>query len=196
MKIAGIILAAGFSRRMGKNKYHLLLGGWELYQYGADLLERLPLAKRLIVTNDAEIARYCIGKGIHPVSNGNAAEGKASSIRAGVDAAGQVDGYFFMTADQPLVSAVSCQKILEAQEAEPEKIIQPVYGGKQGMPVCIPAVYAAALQQLKGEAGGKKLMTGENTRQVILADAKEHQDLDTWEDYERLEQWIRETVLL
>lgn len=64
------------------------------------------------------------------------------------------------------------------------------------MPVCIPAVYAAALQQLKGEAGGKKLMTGENTRQVILADAKEHQDLDTWEDYERLEQWIRETVLL
>lgn len=110
MKIAGIILAAGFSRRMGKNKYHLLLGGRELYQYGADLLERLPLAKRLIVTNDAEIARYCIGKGIHPVSNGNAAEGKASSIRAGVDAAGQVDGYFFMTADQPLVSAVSCQK--------------------------------------------------------------------------------------
>lgn len=195
MKIAGIILAAGFSRRLGKNKYHLLLGERELYQYAADLLEGLPLAKRLIVTNDAEMARYCASRGIQPVPNRNAEEGKASSIRAGVDAAGEVDGYFFLTADQPLVSAVSCQRILEAQEAEPEKIIQPVYGGEKGMPVCIPAVYAAALQQLKGEAGGKKLMTGENTRQVILSDAKEHQDLDTWEDYERLEQWIRETLL-
>ena len=195
MKIAGIILAAGFSRRLGKNKYHLLLGDRELYQYAADLLEKLPLAKRVIVTNDTDIALYCAAKGIQPVSNRDAAEGKASSIRAGVDAAGEVDGYFFLTADQPLVSAASCQQLLEAQEVHPACIIQPVYRGQKGMPVCIPAHYAPALQQLTGEEGGKKLMTAENTRQVAIDREREHQDLDTWADYERLGQWIKEKDL-
>lgn len=193
MKIAGIILASGNSRRMGENKYHLPLGKQEVYQYAASLLQDIPVARRFLVTNDPQMSQYCGKMGIETVANPLAAEGKASSIREGVQAAGEVDGYLFMTADQPLVSRETCRKILKTQEENPDSIIQPVYAGEKGMPVCIPGSYRKALLQLKGEQGGKTLMTPENTIPVPIQNGKEHQDIDTAEDYQVLQQWLRES---
>lgn len=195
MKIAGIILASGNSRRMGENKYHLPLGQQEVYQYAVSLLQKLPLTKRFIVTNDPQMCQYCRKMGVETVANPLAAEGKASSIRAGVTAAGDVDGYLFMTADQPLVSLATCRQILEAQKTAPDHIIQPVYAGTRGMPVCIPASYKESLLQLKGEQGGKNLMTPKNTLSVRIQDGREHQDIDTAEDYRLLQQWLQEREL-
>ena len=101
-------------------------------------------------------------------------------------AAGEKEGYFFFTADQPAVSRATCPAILQEHGRHPDSIIRPVYGTHPGMPVLMPGALRQELLALRYEQGGKSLMTDDNTIDLVIPRPEERLDIDTAEDYEKL----------
>jgi len=109
------------------------------------------------------------------VLNGEAGEGMAASIRAGVRAlGGEVAGVVVMTCDQPAVSAAHLRGLAEGAG---EVVVASAYAGRRGVPAYFPARVFGALMKLRGDAGARELLRG--ARAIALPDGE--LDVDTEE---------------
>lgn len=171
---------------MGANKLHLQLQDRPIYEYGVDVLAKAPVDEKLLVTNDEAIAAYAQTRGLRTVANPEAPEGKSASIRQGVKAAGAMDAYIFIMADQPLLTVGTLEKLVQAHKTAPDKIICPEAGGRPGSPVLVPSAFRDALLALSGDKGAKSFMNGENTRIVHIEDVRELWDVDVPDAYAKV----------
>lgn len=190
MTVDGIILAAGVSRRMGRNKLLLPFRGKPLLAHVLELALRLPLDTLTLVTRQETASGFVQGGGIMPgsiltVFNERPEKGMSESIRVGLRAAGG-DGYLFFVADQPLLDITSVNAVLGAADAE--SIVAPSYGGVPGNPVFFAAKFRDELMTLEGDAGGKLLRDRhpDSFRLVAVPGAAALRDVDTPAEYARL----------
>lgn len=191
MKISAIILAAGYSSRMGSMKMLLPMGVCNMLERTIGSFLAAGIEEVFVVTGfEAEKIEQCAaGLRVHTVRNTSFAEGMFSSIQAGVRALPQdVDAFFVMPGDIPFVDPGIIREL--AAGITPENmILYPRFEGRKGHPPLISAKLRDEIQQADIQlAGGLKgvLSRHENMAAYLnFADPALLMDLDYQEEYRK-----------
>lgn len=157
MSAAAVILAAGFSRRLGRPKQTLTLGGEMLVERAARIATEAGLSPVFVVVNRE--ADFCLAieqHGAIVVMNELAEEGMASSIRRGVMAAKtfRASGIVLMTCDQVELDVDHLRRLVE----NPGRVTASLYAGRKGIPAYFPAATFDELLTLHGDTGARDLL--------------------------------------
>ena len=162
MKIAGIILAAGRSTRMGSTKQLLAWRDCTVLEQTVRHAQTAQLDPIIVVTGheadkiDSLLEPYPV----HMVYNPDYVTGEMlSSLQVGVRAlpAG-ISAMLVLLADQPMVPPAIFQELCQAYERGKGELIAPVYAGKRGNPVLISQKYFEPLLGLPAGSAPRALL--------------------------------------
>lgn len=187
--VAGVLLAAGASARFeGGNKLHATLSGRPLVRHAGETLaasECDPLVA--VLGYEADRVREALsGLGFRFVRNPTYEQGRATSVRTGVEALGDVAAAVFALGDMPLVAEASVRALLAAFRADRWTAVAAACDGKRGNPVLFDARHFDALAAVSGDAGGREVLLGaQKSALVETGDAGVLRDIDTREDLTR-----------
>lgn len=189
--VAGIILGAGRSTRMGRTKQLLPWQGSTILGQVLGQARRSCLAPLIVVlVHDAErITQKVDLVGAKVVVNPDFARGQGTSLRAGLEGLPQgAEAALFLLGDQPLVTASVIDRILREYRSQKAGIIIPLYQGQRGNPVLIDRSLFPELMRLQGDTGARVLFEehADLVREVAVAEQGVLQDIDTWEEYQKL----------
>jgi len=180
--IPALILAAGSGRRMGGPKALLAIEGETLLQRAVRVAEAAGCAPLIAVVGDWDPGP--LPGAVSVIPNLEAAEGMASSIRAGIRALtpGSVAA-LILTVDQPGVDADLLRQLLALASKDTDRPVACAYGGSLGVPAILPRRLFPALLALQGDRGAKAILLRENAASLPFPEGG--QDLDTPADLER-----------
>jgi CTP:molybdopterin cytidylyltransferase MocA len=187
--IAGIVLAAGFARRMGRPKLLLEFRGKPIVRWAAEGLtghvEDLVVVSGL---EEAGVRAALAGLAVRFARNPRPHEGQGSSIAVGVTALKPwTRAALIALGDQPRVPTAVIPALLAAWRKTDKEIVAPVYRGTQGTPVLFGAEVFAELSRLTGDAGARAVVAARPERvELVSFDIPMPPDVDTPEDYARL----------
>lgn len=187
--IAAIVLAAGFSRRMGRPKLLLELRGKAIVRWSVEAIA--PLVEDLIVVtgpDDGGLRAALAGLRVRFATNPRPHEGQGSSIAAGIAALKPwTRAVLVALGDQPRVPDDVVPALLEAWRRSAKPIVAPVYAGTQGTPVLFAGEVFAELGRLTGDAGARGVVQAQPERvELVSFERPMPPDVDTPEDYARL----------
>jgi molybdenum cofactor cytidylyltransferase len=164
--MALVLLAAGGSTRMGEPKQLLEFQGKKLIQIVVERLLACRCFPTVVVLGAGaqEIAPFLAGYELNVIQNLNWQSGMASSIRCAVEFVEtmfpDVGQMMLALVDQPYVEAEDYYALVEAAEAEPQKVVAAYYGGQAGAPMVFPRAYFPALGRLAGDQGARGIVRG------------------------------------
>ena len=185
-RVAGLILAAGRSTRMGgPNKLLEEINGRPLVRHVAEHVLASRAKPVIVVTGHQKerVERALAGLPVTFVHNPNFAEGLSTSLKAGIAAvAADADGAIVCLGDMPQVSAKLIDRLIAA--FDPERgalVVIPTIAGKRGNPVLWSRRFFPDLAALEGDVGARHLIGGyaEAVAEVPLDDAGALTDVDT-----------------
>lgn len=192
-KIAGLVLAAGQSRRMGStNKLLAEIDGKPMVRHVVETVLASKAASVVVVTGheSARVRASLEGLNVEFVENPDYADGLSRSLATGISALpGEVDGVIVCLGDMPLVGATHINKLISAFDLEEGRTIcVPMSRGKRGNPVLWGAGYFDEMAGVKGDVGAKHLMGqyAEAVCEVELGDAAVLIDIDTPDALEKV----------
>lgn len=190
-KIAGIILAAGKSSRMGTAKQ--LLPFQDTTLLGQVLkTARLSTLDPLIVVLGFladEIRRHIDFEAATIVIAEEYALGQSASLKAGLShVPHDCAGALFLLGDQPLITAEMINMLIEKFRQSKNDILIPTYNGKRGAPVLIGRPLFPELNTLTGDTGARVLFEkfAKEIMEVEMGEESAGIDIDTPADYEKL----------
>jgi molybdenum cofactor cytidylyltransferase len=170
-KIAGLLLAAGSSRRMGKaNKLLSDIGGTAMVVRVAEQIVKSQADGILVVTGheakDIKTALKNIATGF--VHNPDFVDGLSTSLKTGLTALPpNIDGVIVCLGDMPLLKASQIDKLIQAFDpVEGRSICVPVHGRKRGNPVLWGKQHIAEILAITGDIGARHLLE-DHADQVI-----------------------------
>jgi len=189
--IAAIILAAGFSSRMGRAKALLPLAHTTYLGHILDIYRGSGVGQTVVVLGrDAELIRTEIPAGdAVVVLNSRPEGGQISSLILGIEALETIcpTAVIVHPVDHPAVASVTVRRILSAASIQPGKIIIPVCAGRRGHPVVFPSSVFDELKNVPPGQGARavtRARAGE-ILEVATEDEGILTDIDTPEEYER-----------
>jgi molybdenum cofactor cytidylyltransferase len=187
--IAGIVLAAGFARRMGRPKLLLDFRGKPIVRWAVEAL--VGHVEDLVVVTGLEedgVRTALTGLAVRFARNPRPHDGQGSSIAIGVAALKPwTRAALVALGDQPRVPGDVVPALLEAWRRTGKEIVAPAYRGIQGTPVLFGAGVFAELTGLTGDAGAKGVVGARPERaELVRFDVAMPADIDTPEDYARL----------
>jgi CTP:molybdopterin cytidylyltransferase MocA len=153
--LAGLLLAAGASTRMGRSKAALPLDGVPLARRAVDALAAVCGGPLVVVTGaDREPVELALrGTGVELVHNAQWREGIGRSLAAGLAALPpDATAVLVLPCDLPLVGASELLALAEAWRRRPEWPAAAAYAATLGVPAIIPAGLFAGLPT-SGETG-------------------------------------------
>ena len=186
--VVAIVLAAGFSERMGEFKPLLQLGGITILERVVTLFKGAGIEDVRVVTGhrSAELEPLLAELGASAVANARYPEGMFSSVAAGVATLGdEADSFFVLPVDVPLVKPATIRRLLELHRQKQGEVSYPRFMGKRGHPPLIAARRAREIAAWHGE-GGLKAALGQwesTALDVDVADGNILLDMDTPDDY-------------
>ncbi|MEA4923072.1 MAG: histidine phosphatase family protein [Eubacteriaceae bacterium] len=154
---AGVILAAGYSSRMGAFKPLLPLGGKTVIETVIDSATDAGIEDIVVVTgyDHEKLEKFLKKKApkVRTAFNPDHDEGMFTSIKAGLRAMDRaMDGCFIMPVDCPVFGSDVLKKIIRQAE---EDFAVPVYMGKKGHPLFVPSAYWEEIISYDGPGGLK-----------------------------------------
>ncbi len=186
--VAGLVLAAGGSRRLGRPKQLLPYGDATLLDRVLDVARDCEFDQRLcVIGGSAQHVRATVDlTGIDVVENPEYGEGCSSSIAAALGAVDpRADVLVLMLGDQPGVESATVTKLLSHRGDAPLAVC--AYADGRGHPLAFARGTFADLATLHGDKAVWKLMDRYGPAVVnVPIDAPIPRDVDTWEDYEAL----------
>lgn len=159
-ELHSLVLAAGGSERLGVPKQLL-----EIQQ--ETLLHRvcrqtLQVCSHVTVVLGADAASMNQAVADLPLArviNPDWQTGMASSIRTGVTALPiTADAVLIVLCDQVYVNEADLQRLIDAWQAQPHRIVAAAYSGLKGVPVIMPREHFADLLALKGDRGARDIL--------------------------------------
>lgn len=208
--LVGLILAAGYSSRMGAFKPLLPIDDVTALERISAALKGAGVHRIIGVTGYQRelLAPVLEAEGIEEAYNPDFDKGMFTSIQAGIRKAlagpsggtasedptvaaeptALSDGFFLMLVDCPLVPSWVLGQLLKKHEEEPEAFLVPCFRGKKGHPLFIPGCYAEEILAYEGEGGLKAITNRHEDRLIRLEPGTEAVvlDMDTPEGYEEI----------
>ena len=193
-RIAGVILAAGRSRRMGRPKQLLPWHGRPLLQYVIEQALSSQLNEVVVVLGAAsDLVRDVITLGEGPelrfVTNPHWAEGQSTSLQAGIHALGKkADAAAILLGDQPGVGSNLIDRVIDAFANSEATAFRPVYESADGVispghPVILYRSHWPLLDSLSGDQGARHLLQREIAIEEVILTSPPPTDLDTMGGY-------------
>jgi len=193
--IYGLILAAGYSSRMGAFKPLLPIGDMTAIERVIKTLEDANVNNIVAVTGYQRdlLSPILKKRKVREAYNSDYDLGMFTSIKAGIGQAlsgirDEDGGFFLMLVDCPLVSPEVLELILKKHEEIPDAFIVPCFCGKKGHPLFIPTIYADEILAYDGE-GGLKAITNRHEEHLIRLDVQDEAvvlDMDTQDGYREI----------
>jgi molybdenum cofactor cytidylyltransferase len=186
-RYAAVVLAAGFSRRMGQFKSLLPLGNTTIADHLMATFQQNDVDVYLVAGYRQEQLRAGIStRNIKVVENPDYRRGMFSSIQVGISSLEDLyQATFIAPVDIPLVSTATIARLLQAAEMQPGKVIHPTYRGDRGHPPLIPNILFAAITGFIGN-GNLKTVLGNHPDMAVnieVPDANILFDIDEPADY-------------
>ncbi|MGN8646100.1 NTP transferase domain-containing protein [Gracilibacillus sp. HCP3S3_G5_1] len=203
-KVAGIILAAGNSQRMGENKLQLPIGNTTIGSASLATALNSRLDKVFVVvqehaslhwiTEDVERqkTRYQI------VRSKQACKGQSYSIKAGIQEVQKYsfDGAMMLLADQPFLKPAIIDKIIHLFNSS--SLDKSFIAARNADILHPPILFRSSLYQrlltIRGDRGAKSILKDiQNEGYVIdFDDGKSFYDIDTKDDYQWAKRWQKQ----
>jgi molybdenum cofactor cytidylyltransferase len=190
MKIVGLYLAAGNSRRTGRvNKLSLPIHNTLLGNLALAAALTSNLNDIVVIANETSWLTPSLQKEkLHIISCKNASLGQSYSVHCGVVQAEMIsaDGVMIILADQPLITAELLNEVIECYKQNSE--LDYVAASYQGIPRP-PALFSkkvfSALKSIKGDKGARSIFSNSlfYGRNIPYNNAELFYDVDTLEDY-------------
>jgi len=193
--IAGVVLAAGASRRFGGQKLVTPLGGKALVRWAVERVLASPVTTTLVVVAGGEdgvaVRDALAGLAVRFAVNDRAADGLSTSLHAAVRAladAAPPRAAVFALGDQPRVPAGVVEQLVHAFRASGAPIVVPLYaGGVRGHPVLFAANLFPELLAVRGDEGARGVIDRDRNRVTsVTIDAPAPRDVDVPEDLQAL----------
>jgi molybdenum cofactor cytidylyltransferase len=183
-RIAGVLLAAGTSSRMGQNKLFLTLAGESVLRRAVRTAAAAGLDPILVVLGHAELE----GLDCLPVLNPEYASGINTSLRSGIGAVpDDVAAAVVLLADMPFVTGEMIRTLVERYRSSHPALVVSTYQGVDAPPMLYDRSLFAELRALSGDGCGKKVVKRHRGEALELAwPAGALTDLDVPEDVERV----------
>ena len=188
--ISGILLAAGLSSRMGEPKQLLRFGESTIVETVADSMLGAKFDEVIVVVGHcaAQIQEQLGTRPVRIVFNADYSEGMLTSAQAGIQALQGSDAFALMLVDQPFITSVLIDQVVDAYVQTDKGIALPSYNYKRGHPVIFHQRYAREILALDAESGGVRTLFkkfGDDIHYVTVDTNRVLRDIDYREDYER-----------
>jgi len=189
--IAAIILSAGYASRMGRLKPMLPLGTGTVIGQTIQCFQAADVARIVVVLGHRadDIIPLLNDIGVDWVINQRFREGMLTSVCKGIESlAPDIEAFFIMPADIPLVRPVTLKMLVEAHGRHSSGVIYPLFNGQMGHPPLIPTSHAEGILKWGGKEGLKGYLKswGGPSVNVETADEGVLMDMDTPEDYKKV----------
>jgi molybdenum cofactor cytidylyltransferase len=163
-RIAGIVLAAGKSSRMGAmNKLLIPIEGKPMVRRAAEAVLAAQLSPVLVVTgHQRELVEEALKDlSVTFLNNKDYASGMSTSLRCGLDAVpAECDGALVALADMPLITGHEIAQLVNAfNPVEGRAIVVPTRRGKRGNPVLWARRFFGEMTAAGGDVGARHLLT-------------------------------------
>jgi molybdenum cofactor cytidylyltransferase len=185
-RIAGLVLAAGRSTRMGgPNKLLEEINGRALVRIATDHVLASGARPVIVVTGHQRerVERALAGLAVTFVHNADFADGLSTSLKAGIAAVpADADGAIVCLGDMPQVTPKLIDRLIGAFDpARGALVVIPTIDGKRGNPVLWSRRFFNDLTALEGDVGARHLIGGyaEAVAEVPVEDAAVLIDVDT-----------------
>jgi len=190
--VAGIVLAAGESSRMGTDKARL---GYKNSTFLETILKTLAEAgiERVAVVlghHAEEISRSVNLRGAEVVINLDYSRGQTSSLLVGLEALKnpELEAVVVCLVDHPAVSVQTLRRLVDSFRESRAPVVIPTYQGRRGHPVVIGLRLFDKLKSLGPGAGANTVVRQhhETTQFVEVDDPGILLDIDDPDSYQRL----------
>jgi molybdenum cofactor cytidylyltransferase len=189
-RIGGVVLAAGGARRYGAPKLLLPWRGEAIVRQVVKTALSAGLNPVVVVAGEqiADIRAAVSDLDVQLVHNPDWESGQSSSVKAGLDALpANVGGCIFLLGDQPRTPPALVSGLVEKHAASLSPIVAPLVDGQRGNPVLFDRATFLDLMGLSGDSGGRSLFARYPVEWVPWHDAGVLLDVDTPQDYQRLQ---------
>jgi len=187
--VAGVVLAAGTSSRMGENKLFLRLGGETVLRRAVHTALAAGLEPVLVVLgHESERARTELeGLPCAPVLNPDYARGIHTSLRTGIAAVPEdAPAALVLLADMPFVTAEMVLAVVARYRGGEAPLVVSTYDGVDAPPMLYDRALFAELRALDGDGCGKRVVKRHRGEALDVAwPAAALGDLDQPADVER-----------
>lgn len=208
-QLTAIVLAAGLSRRMGKdNKLLLPFGETTILETTLSHILRAELGETCVVVGheaDDVVSilmpnlqfqtslRGTKPSNVQLLTNNDYEKGMTTTIQTGVDAASDASaGYMICLSDMPFIAPAEYQFLKEQfliiWAKDPQAIVQPTYEGKRGNPTIFSNVYKKDILNLTYTEGCKPIVQAhqEHVYLVEMPTDSVLQDIDSKKEYTKI----------
>ena len=189
-RFAAVVLAAGFSRRIGRFKPLLPIGDETITDRVISTFSQNDVDVYLVVGwRQKELCARIKAQKVQIVENPNFGRDMLTSVQAGLRSLGSgYEAFFIMPVDIPLVRYFTIKRLIEVAQRQPGKLIYPVFGKIRGHPPLIPTSILPDILGGHKDGGLKAILNAyENIAlEVKVPDNNIIFDVDHPEDYKAI----------
>lgn len=164
IRMIGILLAAGFSRRFGSTDKLLqpLPDGRPMALASAkSLIQAIPTSIAVVRPDNKKLAALLLNAGLKVVfcseSDQEMADSLATAIRFSANLQAAKHGFVIALADMPYIRSDTISTVVTKLGAG-AAIAMPVYNGQRGHPVGFAAKFRKELESLHGDEGARSII--------------------------------------
>ena len=185
-RVAGIILAAGGSSRLGEPKQVIQWRGHTLIWHAVRAADGLDPVAVVIGEAAGELRRALKKEPVEIIVNADWEAGQSSSVRIGLEAIPpEAEAVVFLLADMPFVTQELVSALVQRYHQTLAPLVATWAGGRRANPVLFDRETFSDLRELKGDQGGRAIFR-RFEREFVEWDDPVLLDVDTPEDLERL----------